>query len=173
MADLFNNFYYFAKGRLWIVPPKCASTSIKRAIGAGQHLDLGAAIELAKKHPIVGVTRRWQSRLVAAAHTPPIMGLDPIEVRIRRYWHDSHIRAIYPAFKALPRAPDHLLAVEKLDEQWPRLCMWIDLPPLEHLNKGSRENGRKDWQDYDLSEFAPAFMKDETLWQIACQRTST
>lgn len=166
----FNNIYFRAGELLLILPPKCASTSIKAALKISSHgyLRREEALNLSRRMKTIGVVRHPYDRLVSAAYTAPIMSLAPLKERLQRYAHDSHVRPQYPAFHGM--RVDHLLAVDRLAEQWKQLQNWVALPELPHLNIGSRENGREDWHNIDWSGFAAAYAKDLTLWEIASKQ---
>lgn len=151
----FNNVYYLDPTReiRWILPPKCASSSIKCAAGLTRYVS--RAQFLAHDWFTVGAIRQPRDRLESAFATA-CRDLSPIAERYAKHHANSHIRPQAPAFRGI--GIDHWLRFWRLSDDWDALRARFGLPELPHLNPRTHALERIDW---DL--VAPRYAQDVQL----------
>lgn len=149
-ANQFRIFQNDHKARtLWITPPRCASLSIRGALG----LPEGHRDDAKRDYRTICFIRHPYDRLVSALHHRYLMTDEPFADRVKRYcfppdnWHVKPVTAIVEGFRI---------------DEWRR----YDRPGF--LIDHSRRGEHPAWQDieFDWSIVEPIYREDMRKWQL-------
>jgi hypothetical protein len=163
-----NNFYFRTERALLVIPPKCASTSIKQACRlSGDWLTRTEAEAANVNYTIAFVRHPWE-RIISALYSC-LFTFEPFPIRLQRHIDadDSHVRPQARMIDGL--RIDRLIRFENLAVEWPSLMTEFGFDALPHLAR--RLSDRKQtWQaePFDWSTLLPAYQGDFALcngWQ--------
>jgi hypothetical protein len=164
-----NNFYFRTDRALLVIPPKCASTSIKQACRIGHEWLTRAEAEAANAElPTIAFARHPWERIISALYSC-LFTFEPFATRLQRHIDadDSHVRPQARMIDGL--SIDRLVRFENLATEWPSLMAEFGFDALPHLVKRLPDR-QQTWQaePFDWSTLLPAYQGDFALcngWQ--------
>lgn len=163
---------HVAQGIRWVLPPKCASNSVRRALGLPMR-PIGLDDRRGYGLPTVGAVRHPHDRLTSALYSvlksDELAFEELVEEHVLSYaarpeMMDPHVRPLHLWYDEVV-GPWRRLNVADIDEGWRRLRLdYPNLPPsLPHLNRGQRRPPRWEELDYDWSTVDRLYRRDFTL----------
>lgn len=157
-----NNFYYQMTNCLLILPPKCASSSIKQSCGLTHWIERDQA-EAANHLPTIAFIRHPWERIVSALYSC-LFSFAPFSERLTRYLEadDSHLRPQARMLHGL--RIDRLIRFERLADEWPKLQTEFGFAALPHL-AARLPDRQQTWQQepFDWDSLLPLYAKDFEL----------
>jgi len=160
---LTRDFCYYLdtiRNVLWIIPPKCASTSIRKAIESCSSISRSEAMEYNELFTVAFI-RHPYDRATSALYSV-LRTFGPLAEKLRNHIEDPHVcpqSHMFDGFRI-----DFLGRFDRLKEDWGRLQQEMDLPDLTLLHKGKYRP--KDWHSVlDWSLFEKDYRQDMELWQ--------
>ena len=152
-----------------VLPPKCASSSIKQACRlSGDWLPRAEAETLNQHVYTIAFARHPWDRIISALYSC-LFTFEPFAIRLQRHIDadDSHVRPQARMMDGL--RIDRLVLFENLAAEWPGLMDEFGFDSLPHIAKRLPDRGQT-WQaePFAWSTLLPAYQGDFALcnaWQ--------